>query len=172
MYFTVDDFRSGHDHDTPAKRFVYNQLAQTNGGWDCAMRSYEVNSGKVSAKGLTKIIRRCLDPQSGRIDAEARYNGDPEGPINYLVHMLAPQWSRKFPEIYALHTGKTIYGQHLEHQLGFEHLNKSLNTKSTPIKRKDWKKEISKTKLLPIAVEVNKLLEPLSEEERAYVLGV
>ncbi len=167
-FFTIDDFRTGHNHDTPAKRFVYNRLAQNNGGWDCAMRSYEANGGKVSSKGLTKAIRECLDPQSRRIDAEARYGGNPEGPINYLVHMLAPQWVRKFPEIFALHTGKTMYGQHLEYQLGFENLNKSLNTKSTPIKGK----EISKVKLLPIAAQVASLLEPLSEEEREYVLGV
>ena len=166
QFFTIDDFRTGHNHDTPAKRYIYNRLAQNNGGWDCAMRSYEANSGKVPTKGLTRAIRECLDQQSKRIHAESRYNGDPEGPVNYLVHMLAPQWVRKFPEIYALHTGKSIYGQHLEHQLGFESINKSLNTKSTPVKNTK-----NSAQMLRDAADIVEMLEKYDDVQKRQILS-
>ena len=168
-FFTVDEFKTGHNHDTPAKRYLYNRLAQNNGGWDCAMRSYEANAGKVPTKGLTRAVRECLDQQSKRICAEERYNGDQEGPVNYLVHMLAPQWVRKFPEIYALHTGRTIYGQHLEHQLGFENINKSLNTKSTPIK--STKNTKNSAQMLRDAADIVEMLEKYDDTQKRQILS-
>ena len=80
--------------------------------------------------------------------------------------MLAPQWVRKFPEIYALHTGKSIYGQHLEHQLGFESINKSLNTKSTPVKNTK-----NSAQMLRDAADIVEMLEKYDDVQKRQILS-
>ena len=179
MKFTVDDFKTGYNFDTPAKKHVYHQLAQNNGGWECSMKAYELNGGKISAKGLTKSVRMCLDLKSKMICAEARYQGDPEGPINYLVHMLAPQWVRKFPEIYALHTGKSVYGCSQIEQLGMYQIDRALNTKSTPIKPNlrslvegHIKSKSTTPDMLRAAADIQEKLEDYNEKEKEAILAL
>ena len=80
------------------------------------------------------------------------------------------QWKSKFNQSYYLNTGmqpnvqKSIFEEDV--------ITKSLDVKPTTIKSVKKITTSKKSDLLAIALEVNKLLEPLDDADREYVLNV
>tara|TARA_Y100000356_G_C11168618_1_gene240043 strand:+ start:59 stop:745 length:687 start_codon:yes stop_codon:yes gene_type:complete len=173
--FEVHEFQTGRNLNVDSKKYIFEAMARRCGGWDCALSMHEncVATGKsTSTNGLTEIIRGCLDQKSQSVWAGLKYDGDHEQVIAYLVGMIAPQWHRRFPDIYALMTGKRInsYVKNQIHQSQFDFgaINEALNVKSTKsIKTKKTTKKITdySPKTLTTVAEIKTLIEKCGSEK-------
>ena len=177
--YSPQDLKTGNDISSNVKRELYNTVAQIQGGWLNCYSEYLRNENKISGKGLTDAVKRCLQPD--KFDSYVNLKGyvddvrDPTKPCQTLktaqqkcfdaiCATLRDQWRTKFAEIYFLNTDN-----HVQNNLFQDSpIDKALNIKPQTVKRN----AISKSKLLPIAAKLNELLEPLDEEERNYVLSI
>ena len=167
--FKVQDFRSGHNFSTPAKSTVWSLLVDKFGGWECAANRYE-KYGKegLYCRGLRDIIRGLVDPDDLSEVAYEDYGTKKnltlrqkeDKVLKTMGGSIANQFRNKFELIYSTYNGSKVLKDE------FKDLNNTFKIKPTS------NIGISKAKLLPIAVKVNELLEPLTKEEREYVLGV
>ena len=166
----MTDFYSGHNYSTPARKTVWDLLATRFGGWECTANRYEkFGSGGLACRGIKDILMDLINPESLEEYAFTKYGHRKDWTLDEKKRLvlktlggtLSNQFRNKFTCIYSMYNGSKVFPQE-----EFKELDKMFNmTPSTNT-------AISKAKLLPIAAKVNELLEPLSKEEKDYVLGV
>ena len=168
--FKVEEFYSGHDYNTVARKSLWDLLATKFGGWECAANRFE-NYGRegLYCRGITKILRGLIDPKDLSESAFERYGTKKELTLEdkeklvlkTLSGNLAEQFKNKFPKIYKSCSGR---GERLFPQEEFGQLDKTFNIPPS------LNTKISTTEILQIAIQVSQLLEPLNEEDKLKVV--
>tara|TARA_Y100001963_G_C6669340_1_gene394336 strand:- start:176 stop:742 length:567 start_codon:yes stop_codon:yes gene_type:complete len=180
--FSVNDFYSGHNYSTQARSTLWDMVvSRSYASWDCAADKYEKDGPKgLSGRGMRQVLRYLINPKDlneqvyerygRRTDLE--YKVKEEMLLKTLGGTLSNQFRSKFPEIYNLHTGKRVSQLNLLDEINrecrkekFTELNNTFNTTNTTTHK------TSKPELLDIATRIAKILEPLSQGEREYVLS-
>jgi hypothetical protein len=172
------DFNTGNEISSPQKNQLWHNVVKRSfGSWECAGKRYKVGGMKaLRCQGMSQVLRDLCDPKSLENEARESYGGREGWTIRRMEEKLlktvagskANQFRNNFQRLYNMHseTGPSIF----DPKETEDYLSKSFGMSTTPEVKP--KKEISKTKLLPIAAKVAELLEPLSEEEKVYVLNV
>ena len=180
--YKVEDFKTGRNIDGELKKLIHQELAAMHGGWQACQKKYE-QYGKVSSQGVADLVRKYLNPVFfDEYIIEKGYKDDkfdPQDPCKTLqtaqqkafgsiTKNLGSQWTRQFEKILWFHTCTQIQPEL------FKDKDDDIISQSLNVKPKLTKKTITAKKhdLLVIASKVHELLEPLSAEDRSYVLSV
>ena len=183
--YAPEDFKTGNVINTPLKRELHNLIAKLQGGWSVCYQEYLRNEGKITGKCVVEAVTQLMNPD--KFEEYVRKKGYKDDVYNPLKPCRAlktaqqkcmaticanagDQWKSKFNQSYYLNTGmqpnvqKSIFEEDV--------ITKSLDVKPTTIKSVKKITTSKKSDLLAIALEVNKLLEPLDDADREYVLNV
>ena len=113
-YWTVDDFYSGQEINTPAKRALWNAAMNLRGGLACTLRVFE-QSGvrKMHLRGIKEFLRNNIDPNDLAQEASIRITKNlsstekQERLLSNMVSNLSNQFRTKFVPIYQMLSNTT-----------------------------------------------------------------
>ena len=183
--YDPQDFKTGNNINTALKKELHNLIAELQGGWNICYQESLRNEGKIKGTSIVEAVNRLLNPD--RFDEYVRkkgYTDDVYDPLKQcktlrtahqkcmdaICATVRDQWKSKFRQSYYLNTGmhtnvqKSIFEEDV--------ITKSLAVKPKAVKPVEKITTSKKSDLLAIALEVNKLLEPLNDVDREYVLSV